>query len=278
MALDAEVVADHGRDPFNNFGAPLSARFLQGFVDLYDQANGDDWYAALPAGLPVLVLAGDQDPVAHYGEGAYHVANKLVASGHPDVRTRVFTGGPARGPPRTHHPRRGGARDRHLRRARLRDPRRAVGCRALRARFRPGTYLSAWFARCAMWARAHFAHSCVARLARTPNSAAMLGPSWTGRPASRISCSGRLDLGGLRRHGALDAVEHLDGVGLLQRREQEQPQHELVAHRRRPPARGPINHARSAARPDSVTAWSRRPRGPSATTSTDRDDEPGELG
>ena len=92
VALNADVVADHGRDPFNNFGAPLSARFLQGFVDLYDEVNGDDWYARLPAGLPVLVLAGDQDPVTNYGEGAYHVANRLVTSGHPDVRTRVFTG------------------------------------------------------------------------------------------------------------------------------------------------------------------------------------------
>lgn len=92
VALDADVVADHGRDPFNNFGAPLSARFLQGFVDLYDQVNGDAWYAGLPAGLPVLILAGDQDPVTHYGEGAYHVANRLVGSGHPDVRTRVFPG------------------------------------------------------------------------------------------------------------------------------------------------------------------------------------------
>ena len=44
VALDADVVADHGRDPFNNFGAPLSARFLEGFVDLYDQVNADDWY------------------------------------------------------------------------------------------------------------------------------------------------------------------------------------------------------------------------------------------
>ncbi|MDA2877337.1 alpha/beta hydrolase, partial [Streptococcus pneumoniae] len=33
VALDEAVVADHGRDPFNNFGAPMSARFLQGFVD-----------------------------------------------------------------------------------------------------------------------------------------------------------------------------------------------------------------------------------------------------
>lgn len=92
VALDADVVADHARDPFNNFGAPLSARFLQGFVDLYDQVNGDDWYAHVPADLPVLVLAGDQDPVTNYGEGAYHVANRLVRSGHADVRTRVFTG------------------------------------------------------------------------------------------------------------------------------------------------------------------------------------------
>ena len=92
VALDADVVADHGRDPFNNFGAPLSARFLQGFVDLYDQVNGDAWYATVPTALPVLVLAGNQDPVTGYGEGAYHVANRLVASGHADVRTRVFTG------------------------------------------------------------------------------------------------------------------------------------------------------------------------------------------
>ncbi len=40
----------------------------------------------------MLIVAGDQDPVANYGEGAYHVANRLHRSGHPDVRTRVFPG------------------------------------------------------------------------------------------------------------------------------------------------------------------------------------------
>lgn len=92
VALDSDVVADHGRDVFNNFGAPLSARFLQGFVDLYDQVNADSWYAGLPSDLPALILAGGDDPVANYGEGAYHVANRLVESGHSDVRTRVFPG------------------------------------------------------------------------------------------------------------------------------------------------------------------------------------------
>lgn len=92
VALDADVVADHGRDPFNNFGAPMSSRFLQGFVDLYDQANDGAWYAALPSDLPVLILAGEQDPVANFGEGAFHVANRLRSTGHADVRTRVFPG------------------------------------------------------------------------------------------------------------------------------------------------------------------------------------------
>lgn len=92
VALDPGVVADHGRDPFNNFGAPLSARFLQSFVDLYDQVNDAAWYGTVPKDLPVLILAGDQDPVANFGEGAYHVANRLVEAGHPDVRTRVFPG------------------------------------------------------------------------------------------------------------------------------------------------------------------------------------------
>jgi len=92
VARDRDVVRDHAVDPLNNFGAPMSVRFLQGFIELYDTANSDDWYAQIRAELPVLILAGDQDPVTNYGEGAYHVANKLVASGHADVRTRVYTG------------------------------------------------------------------------------------------------------------------------------------------------------------------------------------------
>ena len=92
VALAEAVVADHGRDPFNNFGAPMSARCLQGFVDIYDEANADSWYETISSDLPVLILAGDQDPVANYGEGAYHVANRLRETGHADVRTRVFSG------------------------------------------------------------------------------------------------------------------------------------------------------------------------------------------
>lgn len=92
VARNEAVVADHGIDPFNNFGAPMSLRFINDFVALYDSTNSDDWYAAVPTDLPVLIMAGDQDPVANFGEGAYHVANRLRSTGHDDVRCRVYTG------------------------------------------------------------------------------------------------------------------------------------------------------------------------------------------
>lgn len=92
VALDRAVVADHAVDPYNNFGAPMTLRFARSFVTLYEQANAAGWEAPLAKDLPVLILAGDQDPVANYGEGAYHVANGLWDAGLRDVRTRVYTG------------------------------------------------------------------------------------------------------------------------------------------------------------------------------------------
>lgn len=86
------MVADHAVDPLNNFGAPMSLRFVSDFAGIYDQVNDPAWYAAIPAGLPVLILAGDQDPVANYGEGALHVANQLWEAGHTDVETHVYPG------------------------------------------------------------------------------------------------------------------------------------------------------------------------------------------
>ncbi len=92
VALEPTVVADHAVDPYNNFGVPMTLRFARGFVDLYRQANAPDWHKPLRRDLPVLILAGDQDPVANFGEGAYHVANGLWSAGFRDVRTRVYTG------------------------------------------------------------------------------------------------------------------------------------------------------------------------------------------
>lgn len=92
VASDPQVVADHAVDPYNNFGAPMTLRFGRSFIELYDRANAEGWMSPVSTELPVLLLAGDQDPVADFGHGAYVVANSLWDAGFRDVRTRVYTG------------------------------------------------------------------------------------------------------------------------------------------------------------------------------------------
>ncbi len=92
IAVDHDVVRDHAGDPFNNFTAPMTLRFVQDFITLYDQVNAPQWYQALRTDLPLLLMCGGMDPVANYGEGVYHVANALEESGHRGVRARVWPG------------------------------------------------------------------------------------------------------------------------------------------------------------------------------------------
>lgn len=91
IAREPAVVADHASDPLNALADPMTVRFVSDFVGLYDAVN-DGWAEQVPTDIPVLIVAGDQDPVANYGEGAYHVANALWRSGNRDVRTVVYPG------------------------------------------------------------------------------------------------------------------------------------------------------------------------------------------
>ncbi|WP_414121623.1 alpha/beta fold hydrolase [Corynebacterium nuruki] len=92
VASDPGVIADHAADPLNNVTTPMSLRFMQDFVTLYDDITADAWAQSISTDLPVLILAGDQDPVCNYGEGALHIANRLWETGTTDVTTRLFPG------------------------------------------------------------------------------------------------------------------------------------------------------------------------------------------
>lgn len=89
IAADTRVLADHAGDPLNALAQPMSNRFVQDFVSLYDAVN-DGWADGISPSLPVLLLAGEQDPVANYGEGALHVAGSLWKHGSRDVRTVIY--------------------------------------------------------------------------------------------------------------------------------------------------------------------------------------------
>lgn len=93
IANDPEVVADHATDPLNmmTVGLPNQQLFAD-FSDLMIAVTGPGWAARMPADLPVYLIAGDQDPVANYGEGVYAVANLLAESGNRSVSAKVYPG------------------------------------------------------------------------------------------------------------------------------------------------------------------------------------------
>ncbi len=91
IAKSAQVVADHAGDP-NNLQKPATIALIADFVDLYDDIMSPRWAEKIPPILPVHIIAGDGDPVANYGEGAYHVLNLLCEKGHRKVTCKVYPG------------------------------------------------------------------------------------------------------------------------------------------------------------------------------------------
>lgn len=89
---DPYVQKDHAEDPFDAFTHPTHNISLRDFIDMMLCIEGEDWANKVPQELPILLIAGDQDPVGNFGEGVYQVANWLIDTGHEDVITKLYSG------------------------------------------------------------------------------------------------------------------------------------------------------------------------------------------
>ena len=88
LSRDEEVVNEYLRDPRCTFMFTASA-----FRDLFTMVNlcnKKEWFAALPKDLPILLIAGDADPVGNYGKGVQKVMEKLVENGMSDVSMNLY--------------------------------------------------------------------------------------------------------------------------------------------------------------------------------------------
>ncbi len=64
-----------------------------GFKDLFsvlNEVNANDWYLSFDKKLPVLLIAGEDDPVGAYGKGVTAVYNNLLKTGHEDVSLKLY--------------------------------------------------------------------------------------------------------------------------------------------------------------------------------------------
>jgi len=89
ISKDPRIVADHAHDPFNCFN--VTNQLIYDFFRLYQFIEAEEWAGQVPSGLPCYLISGDQDPCGNYGEGLYHIANRLISTGH-HVEVRAYAG------------------------------------------------------------------------------------------------------------------------------------------------------------------------------------------
>ena len=88
ISRDEALVARYMKDPFCNY------RFtVRGYIDLFTllgAVSKKDWADKMPKDLPILLMAGEEDPVGNYGRGVRTVRDRLLAAGVTDVTLKLY--------------------------------------------------------------------------------------------------------------------------------------------------------------------------------------------
>ncbi len=80
LTKDVEARKIFYQDPLSRFLFTTSA--MGDLVRLTKNANRRAWFQQMPQDLPILLVAGDSDPVGNYGKGVLQVHNRLQKTGH----------------------------------------------------------------------------------------------------------------------------------------------------------------------------------------------------
>lgn len=88
LSRDDAEVDKYVADPL--CGNVFTAAFYADLLDGVQQVNKPGAYAAVPADLPILVFAGELDPVGDSGKGPREVADRYREAGVSDVTTTIY--------------------------------------------------------------------------------------------------------------------------------------------------------------------------------------------
>ena len=88
LSTDLEIRKKYMEDDYCTFKFTVSA--MGDLMRLLKYSNRAAWFKKLPK-IPVLLVAGENDPVGNYGKGVLEVENKLGKRGH-DVKCVLYKG------------------------------------------------------------------------------------------------------------------------------------------------------------------------------------------
>lgn len=90
LTRDRDIVATYEDDPLCTFTFTVSA--FHDLFELLTQVNRREWAENVPKELPILLVAGDMDPVGDYGKGVVKVYERLKAAGIRDLQCKLYPG------------------------------------------------------------------------------------------------------------------------------------------------------------------------------------------
>lgn len=91
VTRDEAAVRAYDADPLCTFS--FTAGTYREMAAVLTHVNTKAWAGSIPHGLPVLLIAGDADPVGEYGKGVRRVAAMLREAGVQDLTCQIWPGG-----------------------------------------------------------------------------------------------------------------------------------------------------------------------------------------
>ncbi len=89
LTTDKEIRKIYKNDPYCSFYFTVSG--MCDLMQLLKRSNAADWFCGIDKGMPILLVAGEDDPVGGYGKGVKTVFGKLQAAG-ADVEISLYKG------------------------------------------------------------------------------------------------------------------------------------------------------------------------------------------
>lgn len=88
LTKDREIIEKYAADKFCTFHFTVSA--MHDLITLIKVCNGKKCFSDTRNDLPILLIAGDMDPVGNYGKGIKEVYNNFKASGKTNVTMFLY--------------------------------------------------------------------------------------------------------------------------------------------------------------------------------------------
>ncbi len=88
LSTDESVVETYKNDPLSGF--TFTVRAYYDLFDMVERTNTKKLLSRYPKELPVLLMAGGQDPVGDYGRGPKRVQEMLTNAGLTDVTLHIY--------------------------------------------------------------------------------------------------------------------------------------------------------------------------------------------